>query len=551
MLKTAASYARFSSIFFILILAYLVTRFIFLAQVPDGMTWDEAAIGYNGYAILHQRRDEWLEKLPISFRSFGDYKAPFAIYMSGISTFVFGMNLWAVRFPFVIFGLGAVVGMYLLLMLVFKENKYRQWLSLGGMFLLITSPWHHHFSRLGFESGLAVSELIWAITFWLASTQLDQEVVKKYLKNKKVPISVAQIISQPLFFQLLAVFNACLSLYTYHSSKVTVPLLFVGWAIMLLIKQPKLIKSFLISGGVAVLFLLPLLKDSLYGHGLARAGSSWLDNGLSFPRMAELFITNTAMHLSPNFLLYGQTDTLRHGSGVWGILSPLTLVMIVIAIIVWLKALVTKKKNKTKDIILFGLILVFVGLVPAIIGEEIPHPNRALLALPGFILLAVCGALSLFEIGKKITGKYFITIFIILELMSFGAYLNYYYVVYPSKSVEAFNQGYYQALQIAAEGENGNLIPDWKPQQIIVSSRYGQSYIYALFARKTMPINYQQGSLNRYKFVDTISMSDYYVPNTLIVATAEDILPNDIEPIKEIVVRDGTTRFLIYRSKDQ
>ena len=41
-------------------------RFYKLAQVPAGMTWDEAAIGYNGFSIWKVRRDEWLHFLPIS-----------------------------------------------------------------------------------------------------------------------------------------------------------------------------------------------------------------------------------------------------------------------------------------------------------------------------------------------------------------------------------------------------------------------------------------------------------------------------------------------------
>ena len=86
--------------FVLILLLATALRFYKLGQVPHGMTWDEAAIGYNGYAVLTTRRDEWLKRFPISFQSFGDYKAPLAIYLNGLFTFVFGMNLWAVRLPF-------------------------------------------------------------------------------------------------------------------------------------------------------------------------------------------------------------------------------------------------------------------------------------------------------------------------------------------------------------------------------------------------------------------------------------------------------------------
>ncbi len=43
------------------------------------------------------------------------------------------------------------------------------------------------------------------------------------------------------------------------------------------------------------------------------------------------------------------------------------------------------------------------GLIPAALGEEVPHSNRALLALPGFLFLAVYGLDKLVAKFKKQT----------------------------------------------------------------------------------------------------------------------------------------------------
>jgi len=56
-----------SCLFVIGVAAFL--RLYKLGNVPHGMTWDEAAIGYNGFAVLTTRRDEWLIHFPISFKS--------------------------------------------------------------------------------------------------------------------------------------------------------------------------------------------------------------------------------------------------------------------------------------------------------------------------------------------------------------------------------------------------------------------------------------------------------------------------------------------------
>lgn len=113
----------------ILLLASLL-RFYQLGRVPQGMAVDEVAIGYNGFAIWQARRDEWLEFLPISFRSYGDYKAPLAIYINAFSTAIFGLNLWAVRLPFTVFSILAVLGIYCLVRELLKQNKINKRLAL-------------------------------------------------------------------------------------------------------------------------------------------------------------------------------------------------------------------------------------------------------------------------------------------------------------------------------------------------------------------------------------------------------------------------------------
>ena len=125
----------------VLALASLL-RFYQLGQVPHGMTVDEAAIGYNGYAIFTTGYDEWLQKKPVSFRSFGDYKAPLAIYLNGPFTYFLGSQLWVVRLPFAIAGVLAVLGFYFLCRECFFQHKDREILALLGAFLLAISPWH-------------------------------------------------------------------------------------------------------------------------------------------------------------------------------------------------------------------------------------------------------------------------------------------------------------------------------------------------------------------------------------------------------------------------
>src|SRR6266852_41358 len=89
-------------IFIIIIAATL--RLWQLGSVPPSPDWDEAALGYNAYAILHTGKDEYGKFLPIVLRSFDDYKPALYAYLVIPSVQIFGLNLFAVRFPSAVFG---------------------------------------------------------------------------------------------------------------------------------------------------------------------------------------------------------------------------------------------------------------------------------------------------------------------------------------------------------------------------------------------------------------------------------------------------------------
>src|SRR5690606_2593263 len=113
-------------------------------------------------------------------------------------------------------------------------------------------------------------------------------------------------------------------------------------------------------------------------------------------------------HFSLPFLLGGQTTTLRHGDGHWGVFfisEWLLIVLGVLGVIVWLK----KRTHSTElreviRIFLFSIGIIISGIFPAAIGVEIPHANRVLLAYPGFLLLACLGVYFLLQFLYGKTG---------------------------------------------------------------------------------------------------------------------------------------------------
>lgn len=492
-------------------------RLFKLGMVPHGLTWDEAAIGYNGYAIVTTRRDEWLTKLPVSFKSFGDYKAPLAVYVTGSFTTLLGADAWALRLPFAISGVAAVVSMYYLGRLLFKSEKYSQMLSLSITGLAALNPWHIFFSRAGFESGLALTLVILMAVLFLKGLAAQKD--------------------KTIYWFIGAAFLGVLSIYAYHSSKVFTPLFVFGLALTYrkdLLQRWQATSTAVLVASIA---LLPFLKDAFWGNGLERAGVTVFSRGSDFLSSLLIAAEQFVAHLAPSFIVQGATTTLRHGTGSWGVLLPTTAFLVFVFLLGALHT-VLKRKHISRE---WGITILWVvlGVLPAAIATESPHPNRSLLALPGFMLAAGFGLAQLLEWLEKSklqkkwldsedkTGLLIPSVLgtlLNLHILLFAGFAHTYFADFNTVGAEAFQDGYQEAVELAREYEKGK---NGKPKvdQIVFSRGYGQPYIYILHYNQINPIAYQGGILLPYLFVDEITVGDLQRKNTLLVATDTSELP--------------------------
>src|SRR3989304_1484349 len=115
----------------LLILVLVLATFLRLWRLdinPPGLTPDEAALGYNAYSILKTGRDEYGDLLPIIFKSFGDYKPGFYVYLTVPFVAVFGLNEWSVRLPSALSGVLAIFLIHSIVGLVLDKG----WVIGGG-----------------------------------------------------------------------------------------------------------------------------------------------------------------------------------------------------------------------------------------------------------------------------------------------------------------------------------------------------------------------------------------------------------------------------------
>lgn len=501
-------------------------RLSWLGAVPQGLGWDEAAIGYNGWSIWTTRRDEWLTRLPISFRSFGDYKAPFAIYANGPFTLLFGMSAFAVRLPFALAACLTLVIWWRLLELIREKAKYSQWFVLWGVAALAFSPWHMVFSRIAFESVISLFFVIFGV--WLTL---------KALYSTKM---------QQLLF-VLAGFSFVASLYTYHSTKIVVPLLVFAIAVIWWRDLRRNFRKIRLGLTLSGLALLPLAYDALYGAGATRAGDLIFFQDLSLLAKLTSIGVSIAAHLNPLYLFLGQNEELRHVTGVFGILLPGTLAFAVyFCLQYFFYSRSVRFDRPVAQAASLAVVWCLLGMVPGFFSAIYPHANRTLLALPGLVLLASFG----FEwvVAEKRKGgtpaalsRVVISAIITIDILWFISFTSYYFTQYPAKSATAFQAGYAEAVALAATVEK-NQPPYETVENILISSSLGQPYIYVLFYEKIRPIAYHSGRLVRYLFPDKITIGDVQREHSLLLFTSQDPLFHEMGnlPVEAVPGRNGT-----------
>lgn len=530
----------------ILILAALL-RFWKLDSYP-ALNADEAAIGYNAYSLIQTGRDEHGNPWPIHFQSFNDYKPGLYFYLVLPFVKVLGLSVWAVRIPGALIGVLTVYAVYLLV----RDLKFRNSLENGKCLpageagkmeilasaMLAISPWHIHFSRGGWEVNTATFFITAAV--WL------------FLKGRKNPK-----------FLVLSSLAFAASLYTYHASRIVVPLMGLGILIFFWKDVKNNLKSFITAGLIGLFVLLPLLKDLTEPAGVSRAAGVGLfaDTG-PLARINEqrgehgdytslqakvlhnkavnyalAFLQNWSAHFHGEFLFLSGDVIQRNRVPETGQLYFFDLLWIVIGL-----GLMVKKWDKETKFILWWLV---VAPTAAALTFQSPHALRAHNMVIPLTLISAFGiskALEVLTMQKKWISSFGILALAILTVLQFVRYEHMYWV--HLKKEYPFSSQYGVKELVSFIKENNK---DYG--KVIVTNRYDQPYILFLFYLKYPPGKFQEEhfltSRDGFGF-STVRAFDKYEfrsinydvdqpenPGSLIIGTDEEI-PDEANIIKEI-----------------
>ncbi len=502
-------------------------RFNALSSTPPSLNLDEVAIGYNAYSILKTGKDEFGDAFPIAFRSHDDYKAPFYIYLTAISEAVFGLNEFAVRLPSAFFGTVTIPLVFLLCLQLFDKHQHKFSIALLSSFLLTISPWHLQFSRAAFETNVAVFFV--ALGFWA------------YLKGLK----------QTRYWLITATAFA-ISLYTYHTTKLFIPLI----CLFLALRSKKIIQSnFKLSLAATALFFIlisPLIPFMLSPQGRLRFKGTNVFQTITLvdknhdwkleqwrigrPYQAKVFhneqfyslitiLKGYFTHFSYDFLFHGEAGPPKNYTPNIGLLYLWELPVLIIGFYS-----LYHKKYPFRHFLLFW---VLISPIASSLTWDVPSSTRTTIILPSLQIITAIGIVHLFTNSSPKIRKTLSVSFPVVILFFFFNYLHNYYRIAPTEYAHAWQYGYKQAVLAAQKYQDSH-------DQVIVSTKLKQPQNFFAFYLKYDPQTYikidggtvsggfneTENKFGKYSFKPIEWDKEKIIPNTLYVEVVENKTEN-------------------------
>lgn len=479
-------------------LAALFLRFYRFGKIPPGLNRDEASIGYTAYSILKTGQDEYGHFLPLSIKSFGDWKLPGYVYLTIPFVAVFGLNDWVVRLPSALVGILTIIVAYFLAMVFFKReikklrngeieglkikdkkspnisiSKYLNILpEIAALFLALT-PWHIYFSRAGYEANLAL------LFFTLG--------VLYFIKERFI------------FSAIWFVFT----LYTYHAYHLLTPVFLLAATIILRKKISKKRKEFLMA---TVLFLILagiIFWQNLSGNLTKTSEISFMtdpfiiQDQIILPRstfdyqflgaifynkvtvFGKIFLNNYLASFSPAFMVWqGGRHPIHNAPGIGHLLLIQYLFFLI-----GFYYLFKERKNKNNLLLMAWILL---SPLASSMTKDAPNSVRLTPLIVPVNLVAGLGFCRLFN--KIKSEKVLTTLFLVTFLLIFSnlvLFFQKYFHQLPLERGENWGAGYQELV-------NYLYLPENQDKKIIIEKPHYSPYIYLLFYRRYDPKKFQE-----------------------------------------------------------
>jgi len=549
----------------ILVLTFIVLlggflRFWRLSSRPVSLSIDEVAIAYNSYSILKTGRDEWGKVLPPSFRSVGDYKLPVLEYLMVPAMAVFGLTEFGTRFTVAAISSLTLIFVYLLM----KEMTNHKTIALLTTFSLAISPWHIQYSRMTSEAIVALSLVI--VGTWLFLNSLKE-------KGK--------------FFWLVA-FLFGLSLFTYHSERLFVPLFILGLGVIFQKKifQKEKRKNLLLAILIWIIFFVPFIVFMFGPEGGTRATNVFISRDVeiryylheageklnlwqkifdnNFLQIVNFWVKRYFEYFDFPYLFFnGMSLSIADAPGV-GLFHLFELPFLILG--AW--EIFLKRKFLSRE--MFTLLSFWIALGPlaASLANNKLHPLRSLTLIPSIHLIVATGIFIFWEKVKVLASLKKLVLIIaglLVVVISLIFYLDLYHFHYPINFSEYWSYGMKEAALYAWSHQK-------EYEKIVIDPSFGTQgpftvstpHLYVYFYGKYDPWLLQNDPLHgkgenkdssdflNFSFRPIYWPTDRFTKNTLFIGSPWSLPPDELlnaKLLQKIYFKNGAIALLIVSTK--
>lgn len=494
---------RFKYYFLIVLLLGFLIRIVKLGELPFSLHDDELDAGYIGRYILLHKEDIKGNFLPLYYNKFGDYRPAGIFYLSGLSTFLFGINEFAVRFPSAFFGFLTIILMYLFTFELFKNKTIAFYSSL----LTALSPWHIVLSRATCEGIIGLFFFLLGLTLVIKGINTSKE---KYIAFSFLPFLISYFF-YPLFRLLVPLIFIPLPFYKYKKVGIKNLIIFFLFFYFVLSITLFITKSGSGRFSQVAFYKNPILSNTIdkqiMSHPLGTNSDLFITRVFhnKIILYGKEFAKRYLEYFSPLFLFVEGGLPSRYVVPESGLFFFSTIPLLFIG----LTTLFVKKDN----IVLksYFLYLLFVApVVSALTYEDAPNIQRSVFLLAPLIILAAYGLYSLNTIFKKqasILLHLFVCSIILLEFIYF---FELYYLHTPSYKSVLRKDGSKALAESLIKNKNSY-------DKIIMNNAYEMPLYYLFYSKRfeKIPVG-SVGENNQISAIDNIVFTKEECPSSKI-----------------------------------
>lgn len=517
-------------ILLVIVLLGGLLRFVKLAEHPIQLNHDEISQLYDAISIAQTKKDIYGNFLPIVFPSFGVYIPGHYIYITALTSLLFGNQELTIRIPAALAGSLLIVAVFIFVYSLFGEFKLA---ALSSAMIAIT-PSEIFYSRKSFEYMIGHCLIF-----------LGTALVIFSFKNKKTSLG------------FLGVMFLGLSMYTYAAHVLMVPII-LSLLIYAFKKDTNLKKILQLIAGF-VFSLIPLILILLlYSTSHIRTNSILITQDFNLHQ--ELLLSDFKLktifdfsfdrllsQLNPSFLFSWGLDLTSQGPIGSG---PLLIWQLPLVFLGFINLTLLRNKKPEKK---FLLMWIFASIIPTAITFEQNSPHR-IVSL--FTLLSIVSAIGFYQLMKYLKNPKVLFIPVIILLVNFIYFTHIYLVNYPYEKSWTLEYPFKAVAEYAWQQS-----PNF--EKIVFDPTYGnidpqkgvaaQYYLgfYGHYSPREFQKKYKKGPGDEY-ILDNISIrsvdwtSDKYQKKTLFVASPWRLPINSIPQtnvLKTFTFYDGEAAF--------